>query len=209
MQAGRHGSERHAGRQGRLCRTFPRYKTAHHCTVMHPPCLGKVRKLLSPGWLMAMRTTLPPSRSTNSSGERLRTIASYPCTTAPLHRPMAVTRRRTTVRPHECTTACIATHIATRTATQPRDCATTPPHTPCSYEGGSTIFGPHQLEAYTDQLLMLADHLAAGSTPPIGKVKGSGSIEDRTDKADSEESERSEEIDAIRVPRVWCCSPVV
>ena len=31
------------------------------------------------------------------------------------------------------------------------------------YEGGSTIFGPHQLDAYIEQLLLLADHLAAGA----------------------------------------------
>ncbi|KAL1506896.1 hypothetical protein AB1Y20_007761 [Prymnesium parvum] len=36
------------------------------------------------------------------------------------------------------------------------------------YEGGSTIFGPHQLQAYIEALLSLADHLAAGTTPPLG-----------------------------------------
>jgi len=33
------------------------------------------------------------------------------------------------------------------------------------YEGGSTIFGPHQLEAYIQQSLRLADHLANGTAP--------------------------------------------
>ena len=38
------------------------------------------------------------------------------------------------------------------------------------YEGGSTIFGPWQLDAYIEHLLQLADHLAAGTVPPRGQV---------------------------------------
>jgi len=34
------------------------------------------------------------------------------------------------------------------------------------YEGGSTVYGPHQLNAYIEQLLALCDHLAKGTTPP-------------------------------------------
>ena len=33
------------------------------------------------------------------------------------------------------------------------------------YEGGSTIFGPHQLDGYIEQLLLLADALANGTAP--------------------------------------------
>ena len=33
------------------------------------------------------------------------------------------------------------------------------------YEGGSTIFGPHQLDGYIEQLLLLADSLANGTAP--------------------------------------------